>query len=158
MSKRIGSILTTIIPQEHAWKVKLLGKWESIIGNLAPKVRIEKINRSSLVLGVCHPTWAQELYSMTNMLKKKINATLQEEKIKTIHFKIVQFKTEQQLKVENRSPQFLSQTTKSRGQQEHCLNIMQHSHLQESVPNEELRHVLKRFYFRCKNTKLEAKK
>jgi len=154
MSKRIGSILTTIIPQEHAWKVKLLGKWESIIGNLAPKVRIEKINRSSLVLGVCHPTWAQELYSMSNMLRKKINAALQEEKIKAIHFKIVQFKTEQQSKtvLENEnSPQLLPHA-----QQEHCLNIMQHSHLQ-TIPNEELRHVLKRFYFRCKNTKRETK-
>ena len=147
MSKRIGSILTTIIPQDHAWKVKLLGRWESIIGNLAPKVRIEKINRSSLVLGVCHPTWAQELYSMSNMLKKKINDELREEKIKSIHFKIVQFKTKQ-LSQQNLKKQL--------AQQEHCLNIMQHSHLQ-TIPNEELRHVLKRFYFRCKNTNRETK-
>ena len=89
MSKQIGTILETIIPEKHQWKIKLFGCWKTIAGNLNDKVRIEKIENNSLTLGVCHATWAQELFFLSPMIKKKINNILQENKIKKIHFKSI---------------------------------------------------------------------
>ena len=85
----LGTFLTNIIPQEHSWKIKLFGQWKNIIGHLSEKVRIEKITESSITLGVCHATWAHELFLLSPMIKKKINNLLREEKIKNIHFRTV---------------------------------------------------------------------
>jgi len=152
MSKPIGTLLTRIIPTEHLWKVKLFTYWESLIGSLKEKVRIEKITGSSLTLGVCHPTWAHELFLLAPMLKKKINAHLNEEKIKTIHFKTVSLNNRNKRSANTAEKKEISRrdhrTTKSHPR-DHTLNISEHSKLQ-TIENQELAHVLERFYIRCK--------
>jgi hypothetical protein len=148
MSKRteftpLGTFLTNIIPQEHSWKIKLFGHWKKIIGNLSEKVRIEKITCHSITLGVCHATWAQELFLLSRMIKKKINVLLKEEKIKNIQFKTVSFD-------KNKNKKRIKSICKSK--KEHNLSIVEHSHLQ-TVKNQELARELGRFYVRCKETK-----
>ena len=137
----LGTFLTNIIPQEHSWKIKLFGQWKKIIGNLNEKVRIEKITNHSLTLGVCHATWAQELFLLSPMIKKKINALLKEEKIKNIQFKTVSFK-------KNASTcsraKYKDITNKERN-----LTIVEHSHL-KTVKNKELAKELGRFFARVK--------
>jgi len=150
MSKRIGKILIDIIPAKHQWKIKLLGSWDDIIGNLRDKVRIEQISENSLTLGVCHSTWAQELFFLSPILKKKINKLLQEDKIKNIKFRTVtrtskkaQYKTFAQAQ---RKPKITINSI------EHSLTITEHSTLQ-AIKNDELASVLEQFYIRCKKIK-----
>ena len=141
MSKLIGKILVDIIPEQHLWKLQLFNNWDSIIGNLKDKVRIEKIYEKSLILGVCHPAWAQELLFLSPVIKKKINTIFQEEKIKNIKFRIVSFKKKQK-----------NNSKKSRPKNknlEHCLTITEHSTL-EALKNKELAGVLEHFCMRCK--------
>jgi len=147
MSKHIGKILTDIIPEQHHWKVKLLGSWEEIIGKLKDKVRIEKITESSLVLGVCHSTWAQELFFLSPMLKKKINSVLQENKIKKIQFKTVQLKKEK-----NNTNKERVKSDRMRQSIDHSLNIIEHNTLQ-TMDNQGLATALEAFYIRCKRVK-----
>ncbi|MBU1008052.1 DUF721 domain-containing protein [Candidatus Dependentiae bacterium] len=147
MPKRIGTILTNIIPNEHLWKIKLFGYWETIIGNLKEKVRIEKLTETSLTIGVCHPTWAQELFLLSPMLKQKINTYLQENKIKNIQFKTVRFTTP---KTSHQSKQ--DSLTEKTYRTEHCLTIIEHSKLQ-LMKNTELAQSLEQFYIRCKKIK-----
>lgn len=67
----------------------LLMQWPTIIGALNDKVRIEKIEDSTLYLGVEHPSWAQELSFMTIIMRKKINTALGQERIKHIKFRVI---------------------------------------------------------------------
>lgn len=147
MSKPIGSFLTNVIPEEHLWKLKLFGNWKSIIGNLQEKVRIEKISDTSIVLGVAHATWAQELFLITPIIKNKINAALKEERIQTIHFRIVPFGKKKELFKQQKKRQIIK---------EHNLSIIEHSHL-EKLKNKELANALAQFYIRCKNQKIGDK-
>lgn len=89
MAKQIQSILTQLIPDEHRWKINLLKEWDSIIGPLKGKVIVDKIQGEVLVLGVVHPAWAQELHMLMPLLKKKINACLDKERITVIRFRFI---------------------------------------------------------------------
>jgi hypothetical protein len=140
MSKPIGSFLTKIINQEHIWKTKLFGQWNSIVGNLKEKARIEKITENSLTIGVCHATWAQELFLLTPMIKKKINKILKEEKIKKINFKTVKF--------EKNKPKKNKKKAKKR-RKELNLSITERADL-GNVSCNELAQALEAFYTRCK--------
>ncbi|MCB9493717.1 MAG: DUF721 domain-containing protein [Epsilonproteobacteria bacterium] len=82
-------LLTSVIDERHAWKTTLLADWPTIIGSMSKRVHIEKIDGRVLVLGVYHPTWAQELSMIAPMLKDKINKHLQAERIQKIMFSYV---------------------------------------------------------------------
>jgi hypothetical protein len=156
MSKIIGNILIDIIPGKHLWKLKLFTHWNSIIGNLNGKVRIEKIHDHTLVLGVCHATWAQELFFLMPMMKKKINKLLKEERIKKIQYRVVRFsgdpRTPRSSRVEGRGrPEVREKIT------EHCLTISEHSSLQ-SLENIDLAQALENFCIKCKQNKTYRKK
>lgn len=71
------------------WKLKLMTQWGSIIGNLQTKVSIYKIYNDSIVLGVSDSSWMNELYLLSEVIKKKINATLDTTHIENIRFKYV---------------------------------------------------------------------
>lgn len=148
MSKHIGTILVDVIPEEHHWKITLLNQWETIIGNLKEKVRIEKITGNSLVLGVCHSTWAQELYFLSPVIKKKINVALKAERIKNIKFKTVGRRRKKTL---SKRKSFKKEQS-SQKKKEYSLTILEHTKLQ-AIANPELAKVLEKFYIRCKSMK-----
>ena len=151
MHNHAKKLLTTLVDRNHAWKLTLFEKWDSIIGSMKDKVRIEKISQDALVLGVCHPTWAQELSFLAPMLKQKINTALQEERIKTVHFRIVPFAA----KTKPLCPT-INQTTLD-ADEEHCFTFMEQSSL-ENVSSHELRQELAKFYVRCQKRNLLPKR
>ncbi len=85
--KNLKSIFSTIMPQTADWKLQLLSTWDTVMGNLASKVRLEKIQNDTLTLAVSDSCWLQELYLLTPMLIKNINAHLDEPRIKHLRFK-----------------------------------------------------------------------
>ncbi len=89
MAKQVSALLRDFLPQQHQWKMKLMQEWDGIIGTLGDKVRIEKIDGDLLVLGVIHPSWAQELMFLSAMLRNKINDALGSQRIKTIRCKTI---------------------------------------------------------------------
>lgn len=89
MTKTLPSILSDLIPAEHRWKIDLLKHWDGIIGPLKEKVIIDKIQGEVLVLGVVHPAWAQELLMFMPLLKQKINACFDKERITVIRFRFI---------------------------------------------------------------------
>jgi hypothetical protein len=84
MIKDLKTILSSIIQEEHSWKIQLLKQWETIIGPLHKVVFIEKMDEPTLFLAVTHPTWAQELQSLIPTLLTKINTELKGHKISYI--------------------------------------------------------------------------
>ena len=83
VGKRVGELLVDFVLPEHNWKITLFNNWNRIIGSLKDKVFILKIEKNLLVLGVLHSTWAQELFMLSDELKKRINSIFKEER--TVH-------------------------------------------------------------------------
>jgi hypothetical protein len=72
---------------QHYWKFLLMNKWDEIMGGLASKVTIQKMDESCIVLGVNDSSWMQELHLLSELIKEKINQTLGSSKIQTIKFR-----------------------------------------------------------------------
>ncbi len=89
MSRSIKELLTTIIPKHHAWKIKLIDQWSDIFGSLSSNVFPVLIKDTTLVIGVTHPIWAQELYMLEATFKAKINACTDGHPISTISFRVM---------------------------------------------------------------------
>ncbi|MFC1842708.1 DUF721 domain-containing protein [Candidatus Dependentiae bacterium] len=98
MAQNIKNVINTVFSKQNSWKIKLLQNWPSIIGKLKSKVRLEKINKDSLVLGVYDSCWLQELYLLSPILLKKINEKLENQQFKRLRFKQVGIKKNKQQK------------------------------------------------------------
>ncbi|HEX4068759.1 MAG TPA: DUF721 domain-containing protein [Candidatus Babeliales bacterium] len=99
MTVYLKDILHTIINPEKNWKTDLLYKWNDIIGPLHDKVRIEKIYDNTLILGVFHSCWMQELYLLAPLLITTINEKLDQPYIKEIRFKHIGLKPQKKKKL-----------------------------------------------------------
>ena len=69
------------------WKIKLLTQWTTIVGDLSSKMKLEEIKQDTLIIGVFESAWLQELYLLSSVIKKIINQSLGQERIKTLRFK-----------------------------------------------------------------------
>lgn len=78
--------------QQESWKLTLLSEWPIIMGGLAQRVRVEKIDGSTLILGVQNASWMQELYLLSTVLIKTINTHLGRPYIQKLIFKTASFK------------------------------------------------------------------
>ncbi len=87
MIRPLSDLVSNLLPSDQDWKIKLLQSWPRIMGALAPKVRLEKIDDESLLLGVFDACWMQELYLLTPMLLANINQNLDRPRIKQLRFK-----------------------------------------------------------------------
>ena len=92
MAMYLKELLHALINPHKNWKTDLLYRWHDIIGSLHSKVRIEKVYDDTLVLGVFHSCWMQELYLLSPLLMRTINEKLDQPYIKQIHFKHVGLK------------------------------------------------------------------
>jgi hypothetical protein len=97
MAIYLKDILQSLIHPEKNWKTDLLYKWNEIIGPLHTKVRIEKILDDTLILGVFHSCWMQELYLLSPLLIKTINEKLDQPYIKQLRFKHIGIKQHKQI-------------------------------------------------------------
>lgn len=140
MVRPVKDFLSTLIPLQHDWKVKLLHSWGTIMGRFACKVRLEKIEEDLLVLGVFDACWMQELYLLTPTLLLKINESLDQPRIKQLRFKraglekVSQRKTIEKKMVAKR--------------QERALTVRE-THVLSSVKDEQLRDALISFLQQC---------
>lgn len=94
MPTNLKNILQTIINPKKNWKTDLLYRWHEIIGPLNNKIKIEKIYDNTLILGVFHSCWMQELHLLSPLLIKTINEKLDQPYIKEIRFKYVGLKSQ----------------------------------------------------------------
>jgi hypothetical protein len=143
MTKAIQELLLEIIPKQHRWKVTLLKQWPSIIGSLDGKVIIEKITDNCLYLGVCHPSWAQELFILSSVIKQKINIALAENRIENIKFRVMpQAQAKQVFLHIKKTNNTVKTNTSLSSKEKKCLS---------DVKNDILRTALEDFYIKCKN-------
>jgi len=93
--QNVKNILDSLLqPNIHkeAWKINLIKNWPTIIGSLHEKVSLQKINATSVVLGVYDSSWIQELYLLSKLILKKINSNLDRPRIETLRFQCIEKK------------------------------------------------------------------
>lgn len=91
--QNVKNILNSLLQpsdQKEAWKINLIKNWPTIIGSLHEKVSLQKINATSVVLGVYDSSWIQELYLLSKLILKKINNHLDRPRIETLRFQCVE--------------------------------------------------------------------
>ena len=83
-------VLHNLIVQESLWKINLLEHWIVLSKHIinAPIVLL-KISDNSLLLGVTHSIWAQEVSMSVPTIKKVINDFLGTKAIHTIFIKVI---------------------------------------------------------------------
>lgn len=86
MVKPLQQLLQNVFKNEH-WKIRLLSEWHVIAGNLASKMRVEKVDGSTLIIGVYQASWLQELYLLSSVLKQSINRHLGAVYVEQLRFK-----------------------------------------------------------------------
>ncbi len=138
MALILKNILDTIICSKKSWKTDLLYNWNDIIGTLANKVHIEKIDEESITLGVFHSSWMQELYLLSPLIIKTINKRLEHPYIKQIRFKHITIKKNVTKKIKNKM--VLKKDVQLSKQDERAL-----AHITDPI----LRDALKAFRMRC---------
>ena len=89
MSKPLKNLLESIISPESDWKIALLSRWQEVVGGLKTKVRLEKINDDTLIIGVYDSAWMQEIFMLSNVILQKVHKVIGKDKIKKIRFKLV---------------------------------------------------------------------
>ena len=140
MSTQIKDLLHNIfkdIKNNDAWQVYLLTNWNSIIGNLQSKVKLEKIYEDTLVLAVYDSSWMQELFLLSNALIIKINSKLDAPRIKHLRFKIAERSKVKKIVIKKLEPE-----------KKINLNSKELTALGK-INDQELSNVLKNFLIRC---------
>ena len=89
MTKQIKALISGIIPPTHAWKLELFQQWDNIVGTLSAFVFVEKVEQTTLFVGVTHPTWAQELRSLTPTILAALNTRLPDHQITAIKIRFM---------------------------------------------------------------------
>lgn len=143
MQQPINTILHSLIPAEHRWKIELFKHWNDIIGNMGDKVIIQEIKDSVLILSVSHPTWAHELFLLIPLLKQKINSYLANDPIKSIRLRVKTIQSRPSWR-RNISKPLEPLPTPA------CPSVQEEA-LLNTIQNRELREALNHFLVRCKH-------
>lgn len=72
---------------KETWKITLVSEWQTIVGPLATRMKLEKIEGSTLVVGVYNASWLHELSLLSTALLNMINDHFDKPYIHKIIFK-----------------------------------------------------------------------
>ena len=138
MTHHIKNSLSHIIKKETDWRHELLANWSTIMGDLSDKVRLEKVQGSTLVLGVYDPSWMQELFMLSSMLIANINKQLPKPYVTDLRFKAAAKKKEKPKPERRPTPTPKPVTLKAHERE-----------ALEKIKDTQLRSVLHQFLVRC---------
>lgn len=99
----VNQIVKSSCPQT-SWKNSIMQNWQEMMGPLAHKIFIEKIQNNCIVLGVTDSCWMQELHMLSDVIKKKINENLDKPHIQDIQFRYSSKKIAHVQKIKNTLP------------------------------------------------------
>lgn len=82
----VGHILSTLLRPKQLWQQLLFDRWTDIVGELATRMRIERVTSDTVTIGVYDVHWMHELYYLSGDLKARINDQLDEPHVKHVRF------------------------------------------------------------------------
>ena len=137
---QIKDLVSHVLVTKVDWHISLLQNWDTLVGALKTRVRLEKIQDDTLIIGVYEAHWMQELYLLSHVLLNSINTFLGTPHIKHLRFKLV----EERPKRPTRKPVHHSLKTTS----VITLSLEQKNAL-ESIDDVQLKEALVQFWAHC---------
>lgn len=86
----LNQFLPNLLNSNNDWRFQLLQNWQSIVGSLKTRIRLEKIYENTLIIGVYEAHWMQELFLLSKVLLDSINKNLDKPRITQLKFKLVE--------------------------------------------------------------------
>lgn len=142
MSTTIKSIINGLFSQtqgSNSWQTYVLTNWKTIIGDLHTHVCVEKIENTTIVLGVHDSCMLQELYLLSSLLLQRINKNLEKPHITQIRLKMATHK----------APLTPEQKVSTAPKQKKLVLSQSQQHALEVIADVELRQALAAFFIRC---------
>lgn len=141
MPRHIKDNLSHLFNTQQSWHLELLSNWNAIMGPLSDKVRLEKIQDSTLILGVYDSSWLQELYLLSRFLIQTINKQLSQPYVQEIKFKAA---------ARRKHNTSVNPTHQSKPKKVYSLSPKEEAALAK-VDDEQLRLILQEFLIRCQD-------
>lgn len=92
MEQHISNLVQNLFLRYDDWRFTLIKSWPSIFGPLSQHTRLEKVDGSTLIIGVYDPHWMQELHLLSPTLIASVNNHLQKQVVTNVKFKLAQRK------------------------------------------------------------------
>ena len=150
-------LLKKIVSKDNHWKVELLHGWQQIQLLQNYKVTIEFILDKTLVLGVLHPTIAQQLTMHITQILQQLKQICPQHKIEKLAFRTIDAKkNHNQKKNPNDKTKYIKElqlslcSTSQYSWQGIILNQKELKSL-DSVCCQRLKKLLQKFYAKCKH-------
>lgn len=75
--KPLTSLVNSFLGRSDSdWQLKLRAEWGTIMGDLAKRARLERINGQTIVIGVYDSHWMHELHALSRLILSRINNAL----------------------------------------------------------------------------------
>jgi hypothetical protein len=65
-----------LVRAQQDWQLKLRAEWATIMGDLSRRARLERINDTTVVIGVYDSHWMHELHALSRMMLQRMNSAL----------------------------------------------------------------------------------
>ena len=144
MIPQLKQVIHTLLDPSKDWRFYLLTHWNAIMGSLAARVRLEKIEltqeQAVLFLGVYESVWLQELHMLSAVLIRSINSTLGQPYIKQVRLSLV-------IKQQDRSKKY-AKTIERYAEAKTTLTEKEQKAL-SAISNSDLQKTLHTFLLRC---------
>lgn len=77
--KQLTVLVDQLLSQsQQNWHIKFRAEWHTIMGDLAKRARLERIQGSTVIIGVYDSHWMHELHALSRMIIQRINGALQQ--------------------------------------------------------------------------------
>lgn len=141
MSEHVKKILEFILKKHEPWHTIVLKEWATIVGDLHTRMRLEKIEKSTLIVGVYDSHWMHELHILSSVIIDTINSYLGNRYIKAIRFKLI---TPHKPIIETKNHKTVTKKNISLTYRE--------EHALKNINDPELQEALKQYLLRCKSS------
>ncbi len=75
--KQIHTLVDQLLLQtKGSWQVTLRAQWPVIMGDLHKRARLERVQGTTVVIGVYDSHWMHELHALSRMIVQRINGAL----------------------------------------------------------------------------------
>lgn len=84
----LAEVLSSTLPQSSDWQTNLARNWQCAVGDLASRMRLERVKDKLLIVGVYDSHWISELFMLAPRIIEKINNFLGAPYVTQIRFVI----------------------------------------------------------------------
>ena len=137
MIPQLKRVIHELLDPSKDWRFYLLTHWNAIMGSLAARVRLEKIElaqgQAILFLGVYESVWLQELHMLSAVLIRSINNKLGQPYIKQVRLSLVIKQQDRSKKYEKTMTSYSVAKTVLTEKEQKALSTISNSDLQKTL-------------------------